>query len=438
MRKGGAEPVTRMTRPEKSWLLYDVANSAFVLIVITTIMPIFYKDIVAVGIDPAAATANWGFANSLASLVVAISAPILGTFADYRFYKKRFLMGFLFLGATFTFLLAAVDPGDHLLCLMVYVAARIGFAGANVFYDAFLTDVADRDRMDWVSSCGYAAGYIGAVMPFLVVLAVVVSLDDGSGISLAAARIAFVIVGAWWLVFSIPLLKNVQQKYDVPATLHPIREGFRRFARTFGSIRQHKAVFTFLVAYFFYIDGVNTIITMSSAYGRDIGLGTTQLILVILMIQLVAFPFALLYGKLADRFSTRPVLLWGIAVYAVAALISFFLPDLPTERAKLIGFWGLAFLIATSLGGIQALSRSFFGKLIPPERSGEFFGFYNVFGKFAAIAGPFVMGMTGRLAGHSRYGVLSVLGLLLVGGVLLWRVDAPQNGDDATLIHPRN
>jgi UMF1 family MFS transporter len=412
-----------MTRSEKSWLLYDVANSAFVLIVITTIMPIFYKDVVAVGIDPAAATAHWGFANSLASLAVAIAAPILGTFADYRFYKKRFLMGFLFFGAAFTFLLAAVDPGDRLLCLMIYVAARIGFAGANVFYDAFLVDVADRDRMDWVSSCGYAAGYIGAVIPFLGVLGVVVGMDDGSGITLTAARISFLIVGAWWLVFSIPLLKHVQQKYEAPAAVHPIREGFERFVGTFRSIRRYKAVFSFLVAYFFYIDGVNTIITMSSAYGRDIGLGTTQLILVILMIQVVAFPFALLYGKLAGRFSTKPVLMWGLAVYAVAALISYFLPDLPTHRMKLIVFWGLAFLIATSLGGIQALSRSFFGKLIPPERSAEFFGFYNVFGKFAAIAGPFIMGLTGRLAGHSRFGVLSVLGLLVLGGVLLWRVD---------------
>lgn len=415
-----------MEKSERSWLLYDVANSAFVLIVITTIMPIFYKDVIAIGLDSAAATANWGFANSLASAVVAVSAPILGTFADYRFYKKRFLMAFLFLGAAFTFLLAVVGPGDQILALVIYAVARVGFAGANVFYDAFLTDVADRDRMDWVSSCGYAAGYIGAVIPFLGVLGVVVFLGDGRSISLFTARIAFVIVGIWWLLLSIPLLKNVQQKYDVPVTLHPIREGFGRFLQTFRSIRQYKAVFTFLLAYFFYIDGVNTIITMSTAYGRDIGLGTTQLILVILMIQVVAFPFALIYGKLAGRFSTKPVLMWGLAVYILAALVSFFLPDLPTMKLKLYVFWGLAFLIATSLGGIQALSRSFLGKLIPPERSAEFFGFYNVFGKFAAIAGPFLMGMTGRLSGHSRYGVLSVLGLLIVGGILLWRVDTDQ------------
>lgn len=423
-----------MDKTEKSWLLYDVANSAFVLVVITTIMPIFYKDVVAAGIGQSSATANWGFANSLASLVVAVSAPILGTFADYRFYKKRFLAAFLFLGVAFTLLLAIAGPGDHIFALVLYAVARIGFAGANVFYDAFLTDVADRDRMDWVSSCGYAAGYIGAVIPFLGVLAVVVSLDDGGGVSLRAARISFFIVGIWWLVFSIPLLKHVRQKYDAPATLHPIRDGFGRFVGTFRSIRRYKEVFTFLLAYFFYIDGVNTIITMSAAYGRDIGLGTTELILVILMIQVVAFPFALIYGKLAGRFSTKSVLMWGIAVYTVAALISFFLPDLPTHRVKLYVFWGLAFLIATSLGGIQALSRSFLGKLIPPERSAEFFGFYNVFGKFAAIAGPFLMGMTGRLAGHSRYGVLSVIGLLIIGGILLWRVEPARaaSGESAS------
>lgn len=419
-----------MNKSEKSWLLYDVANSAFVLIVITTIMPIFYKDVVSVGIDAAAATANWGMANSAASLVVAISAPILGTFADYRFYKKRFLMAFLVLGLVFTGLLATVDPGDHLLCLMIYVAARIGFAGANIFYDAFLVDVTDRDRMDWVSSCGYAAGYIGAVIPFLGVIGVVMALGDGGGISLGAARISFGIVAVWWLGFSIPLLKNVSQKYEQPPTARPIRDGFARFAGTFRSIRQYKEVFTFLVAYFFYIDGVNTIITMSSAYGRDIGLASAQLILVILMIQIVAFPFALIYGKLAGRFTTKAVLLWGIAIYAVAALFSYFLPDIADPRLKLCAFWGLAFLIATSLGGIQALSRSFFGKIIPPERSAEFFGFYNVFGKFAAIAGPFLMGMTGRLAGHSRYGVLTVLGLLILGGILLWRV-APERPTSA-------
>ncbi|QTA88770.1 MFS transporter [Desulfonema magnum] len=414
-----------MTKQEKSWVLYDVANSAFVLIIITTIMPIFFKDVASRGADSAVSTANWAFANSFASLVLALLAPVIGAVADYENLKKKFLVFFLGLGILATLALTTVSEGEWLRCLLIFVFARIGFAGANIFYDAFLVDITVKERMNRISTAGYAYGYIGSVIPFLMVIGLILlgtPPGASAGISVSAARAAFVIVALWWLLFSVPLLKNVRQKYYMPPAKHPVRDSFARLAGTFKEIRKYRQVFLFLMAYFLYIDGVDTIITMSAAYGRDIGLGVTALILAILMIQIVAFPFALLYGNLADRFSEKTMLFVGIAVYSFITLVSFFLPDLPTKEMKVIVFWILAFFVASSLGGIQALSRSFFGRLIPAERSAEFFGFYNIFGKFAAITGPFLMGVISHITGHSRYGVLSLLILFIAGGIILSKV----------------
>jgi MFS transporter, UMF1 family len=416
----------RLTPEEKSWVFYDVANSAFVLVVVTTVMPIFFKDVAAHGLTGAASTANWGFANSAASLVLAVLAPVLGTVADYRGLKKKFLLFFLVLGVVSTLLFLTVGPGDWIRCLGIYVVARIGFAGANLFYDAFLVDVADRDRMDWVSASGYAWGYVGSVVPFLAVIGLIVRGMHAGGagtIPINAARAGFVIVAAWWLLLSFPLIRRVRQRHFIDPEPAFVRKSFGRLFRTFRDIRQYRSVFLFLVAYFFYIDGVGTIITMATSYGRDLGLGVTSLILAILMIQIVAFPCTLLYGRLAGRFSAKKMLFSGIAIYSLITLIGFFLPELSSMQTRAIMFWVLAFLVATSMGGIQALSRSFFGKLIPPDRSAEFFGFYNIFGKFAAITGPFVMGVVGHATGDSRYGVLSILILFLAGGLALTRVE---------------
>ncbi len=418
-----------LTTQEKSWILYDVANSAFVLIVVTTVMPVFFKDVASRGIADAVSTANWGFANSAASLVLAVLAPIMGTFADYKGMKKRFFTGFLIIGIVFTLLLTSVNPGQWLKCLLIFVCARIGFAGSNIFYDAFLADVTEKERMNRISSSGYAWGYIGSVIPFLAVIALIyfsMSQEQSSGVPVTAAKAAFVIAALWWLIFSLPMLKNVQQRHYITPGENPIQDSFVRLVRTFKDIRQYRNVFLFLAAYFFYIDGVDTIITMATAYGRDIGLGMETLLLAMLMIQIAAFPFALLYGRLADRFSEKTLLYAGIAVYILITFTAFFLPVLPSIRMKIFVFWILSFLIATSMGGIQAISRSFFGKLIPRERSAEFFGFYNIFGKFAAITGPFLMGGIGRITGDSRYGVLSILILFIIGGVFLRKVDGTR------------
>jgi MFS transporter, UMF1 family len=414
-----------VTRTERSWILYDVANSAFVLVAVTAVGPLFFKDVVSQGVDPNLSTANWGYANSLASLLLAVTAPIMGTIADYRGLKKRFFIAFLCIGIGFTFLMPTVSVGDWLWFLAVFVIARFGYAGANVFYDSFLVDVTEKDRMDWVSSSGYAWGYIGSVIPFLAALALIfreMSQTGGASISAFSGRMAFIIVAVWWLVLSVPILRHVRQNHYLEPGRYPIRDSFGRLAKTLREVRKHKRAFLFLAAYFFYIDGVDTIITMCTVYGRDSGLGTTVLILAILMIQIVAFPFALVYGKLAARFSAHTMLFIGIGVYAALTLVSFFLPDFSTPEMKTFMYFTLAFLAATSLGGIQALSRSLFAGLIPAERSAEFFGLYNIFGKFATVIGPFLMATASRIAGHSRYGVLSVLLLFIAGSALLYRV----------------
>lgn len=420
-------------RAVRSWVLYDVANSAFVLIVVTTVMPLFFKDVASRGIENAVSTAHWGFANAAAALMVALLAPVLGTLADYRGFKKRFLAGFILSGVLATAALSLIDAGSWLFCLAVYIPARFAYAGANLFYDALLVDVAPENRMDWISASGYAWGYIGSVVPFIAVMVLLgagAEADPSVGIAEGPARIAFLIVAVWWLVFSLPILKNVHQQYYLPPDPQPLRRSFQRLAATFKAIRRYRSAFMFLCAYFFYIDGVGTIITMATAYGRDIGLGVAQLIGAILMIQIIAFPCALGYGRLARTLGTKTMLYFGICVYAIITAVSFCLPSLPMN-ARTVVFWVLAALVASSMGGIQALSRSYFGRLIPPQNAAEFFGFYNVSGKFASIMGPFLVGLGGRLTGDSRYGILSILMLFVIGGWLLSRVpSAGQGGSD--------
>jgi UMF1 family MFS transporter len=413
-----------VTRAERSWILYDVANSAFVLVVVTAVMPIFFKEIAAKGVPAELSTAWWGYANSFSSLLLVLLAPVMGTFADFEGWKKRLFAAFLLLGLAATAGLYLTPTGGWAFCLALFVLARTGWAGTNVFYDAFITDIAAPERMDKLSTAGYAWGYIGSVVPFLVVIGLLLGLKtpaDGV-ISGPAARLGFLVVAAWWLSFSLPLLKNVRQTHFCPPSPTPVRDSFRRLGETFGHLRRYRQAFLFLLAYFFFIDGVDTIITMAVAYGVDLGLGATTLILAILMIQIIAFPCALVWGKLTERYRVKPLLMAGIVVYALITLIAFFLPILPTLQAKTAVFWLLSVLVASSMGGIQALSRSFFGKLVPPEQSAEFFGFFNISGKFATITGPFLVGVTGQFTGHSRYGVLSILVLFIIGSLILSRV----------------
>lgn len=419
---------TKLTKEERSWILYDVANSAFVLIVTTTLMPIFHKDFVAAG-SGTQSTADWGFVVSAASLILAVISPMLGTIADYRGMKKKFFMASVIIGVAFTFLLPLIQQGQVLFGLLLYLVARVAFAAANIFYDSFLTDVTTNEKMDKISTYGFGWGYIGSCIPFLISIGLIVGnqLSTGSSeISPAMMKISFVITAVWWLAFSLPMAKNVKQKYAIDPEPKMIRQSFSRLWTTLKEISKYKITFGFLIAYFFYIDGVSTIISMATAYGIDLGFGATTLIAVILFIQIVAWPFAILYGILAKRYSAKKLLFVGIIIYSVVTLIAFLLPSVESMALKTGAFWLMAFLVATSQGGIQALSRSFFGRTLPKNKSAEFFGFYNIFGKFAAIVGPLLMALFTRFTGHSRFGVLSIMILFVVGAILLARVPEPE------------
>lgn len=416
-----AQRIGKLTREERSWVLYDVANSAFTLIVITTIMPIFFAGVAAADLAPNRATALWGYTNSGASILLAVAAPVIGAIADYAGNKRKLFLGFLAVGIVMTVLFATIGEGMVAYAMVISVFGFVSYSGANLVYDSFITDVTTNERMDAVSTRGFAWGYIGSVVPFLVVLFLNLQPELVGG-SLTATRISFILTALWWLGFAVPMVRNVHQQYSLPPDPTPMRTAFVRIGRTFRHIRRHREAFVFLIAYFFYIDGVDTIIRMATSYATEIGFGPAELIQVILAIQVIAFPFALLYGRLAKRFGTKPMLFVGIGVYFVIVVLGFFLPVIANELTQRLVFWGMAFLVATSQGGIQALSRSYFGALIPRERAGEFFGFYNIFGKFAAILGPLLMGLMADLTGSSRWGVLSLAILFAVGAILLARV----------------
>ena len=412
------------TGAERAWVLYDVGNSAYVLAVTTAIFPLFFKNVVAADVPGATSTAWLAYASSVFTLVVAVLALVLGPLADYEGRKKRFFSLFFGLGVAATGVLAFAAEGQALVTLAVYVLSSIGFAGANVFYDSFLTDVTPPERMDRLSSAGYAWGYVGSTVPFIVAMAVVMAGPRFDLLStVTAVRIAFLIAAGWWVVFTVPLLRRVRQTQFIPAVDSTVRDSLRRLAALVRDRHRYRTVFVFLIAYFFYIDGVGTIIKLATAYGTDIGLSANTLLVVLLVVQFVAFPCALIYSRLARArgSSVRTMLLVGIGVYVLVTLLAFVIPRLPAPL-QVPTFWVTSMLVASSQGGIQALSRSYYGQLIPATASAEFFGFYNMCGKFAAILGPLLVGVFAQLTGDTSIGVLSIALLFLVGGLLLVRV----------------
>jgi UMF1 family MFS transporter len=397
---------------ERDWILYDVGNSAFILLV-STIIPIYFKNLALdAGITPAESTAYWGYAISLSTILVAIIGPILGALADTKGYKKPLFTFFVILGVIGCAALAL--PLSWLLILAVFVFAKVGVNGSFIFYDAMLPDVTSEERMDSLSSKGYAWGYIGSCLPFTASL-VFILFSDQIGISAGfATKIAFLMTAAWWLVFTIPLFRRYRQLHYVEVERHAIRQAFSRLASVYRDARQQKEIFTFLLAFFFYIDGVYTIIEMATSYGKDVGISDDHLLLALLLTQVVAFPFALLFAKLSQHVETKNLIRVSIVGYFLITVFA-----LQLDRAW--EFWFLAVCVAVFQGGIQGLSRSYYAKIIPKEKSSEYFGFYDIFGKGAAFMGTMVMGITTQLSGSSKTGVAMISLSFLIGFLLFQR-----------------
>ena len=412
-------------RAEWRWCLYDAANSAFSLIVVTTLFAVFYSNFIMPSwFSKSDATADIGFANSAAGFAAALAMPFLGALADRRGARKSGIRCAVAVGCVCTLLLAALVPGMWFAALALYALAFFAFTGGNVFYDSLLVDVTERRRMDYISGLGFGIGYIGSVIPFVAVLAAMIVLDQD-----IAFRFAFILTAAWWAVFSLPLLlggdtvRTAGSPAPEAATL-----GLSALRRTARDIWKNRNLRLFLCAYFLYIDGVDTIIVMAVPYGEEVGLGATEMIAVILGIQIVAFPCAMIYGALASRFGAKRMIGVGIVCYAVTVVIASLMPFISSDGVKSALFWLLALIVAANQGGIQALSRSCYGRLIPPERAAEYFGFYNIFGKFAAVLGPALIGVSGWLLGGSQYGMFSLMLLFAAGGWLLrrTRIDCPD------------
>ena len=405
-----------------SWAFYDWANSAYSTTVMAGFFPLFFKEYWADPNNPTHSTFYLGMANSIASLVVAALAPLLGSVADQGSAKKKFLILFAFFGVIMTGGLWMVAQGNWQMAVFFYVLATIGFASGNVFYDALLPGLASEERVDVVSSLGFGLGYLGGGLLFLVNVFMylkpeIFGIPDGA----TAIKLSFLSVAVWWAVFTIPLILFVPEpkNYDTVDFKNAVRMGWIQLVQTFKEIRNMKVVGTFLLAYWFYIDGVDTIIRMAVDYGMSLNFPGESLIIALLIVQFVAFPAALIYGWLASKIGTKTAIMVGIIAYSFITLLGYFM----TEAWH---FYVLAILIGLFMGGIQALSRSLYTRIIPPAKSAEFFGFYNMLGKFAAIIGPALMGTIALATGSARLGILSILLLFILGAFFLNKVDIEE------------
>ena len=407
------------TKVERSWILYDVANSAYILTIITVLFPIYYQT-VAANIDNR--TQIFAFVTAGIALTDAILAPIIGSLSDYKGNKKKFFKIFLTLGILGGLFLAI--PGlNALVLIIVFVISSIGYNMSNIVYDAFLVDVTDESRMDKVSSAGYAWGYIGSMIPFAVAILPYALVTLGfldSSFEQLAVSFAFVVAIVWWYIYSQPILKDVKQVYELEHEKKPILRSYQRLFSTFKDIKKYKMIFLFMIAYLFYIDVVNTVIRLATTLGSDLGVGVTTLLGVVVLVQLVAFPSAIIYGKLASKYGGKVMILWGILVYAITIGVTYFINENTTYLMWIVGL-----LVGTAQGGIQSISRSYFAKMLPEEKSNEFFGFFSVFGKFSGIISPFLLGLVITSWG-TNLAVLVLYGPLAIGTLLFLFVN-PKN-----------
>lgn len=421
------------TTEQRAWAMYDWANSAMVTVIITAVFPIFYSSYASSGLPEETATFRHGIATTIALAIVAVLAPILGAIADNAAIKKKMLGTFLGIGLAAVIAMYFIQQGSWLFASMLFVLANIGANGSFVFYDALLPHVAGRDEIDRVSTAGYALGYIGGGL--LLAACLVVILDPGV-IGLAAgddatgaeaslpARLSFVAVAVWWALFAIPLFRKVPEppvKVTGPVSSRgPIRAAIAQLRRTSTNLRAYRHAFVMLVAFLIYNDGIGTIIRMATIYGREIGIDQSTLIGTVVIVQFVGIPFAFLFGLLAGVIGSKRAIMIGLACYVVISVLGFYM----TTRTH---FLLLGLLVGMVQGGTQALSRSLFGSMIPNHESGEFFGLFAVFEKFAGILGPLMFSAVILVSGSSRNAILSVALFFVVGGALLAFVD-PEEG----------
>jgi UMF1 family MFS transporter len=416
MSSSEAQPSSR--RELLAWALYDWANSAFATTVMAGFFPLFFKQYWSAGTDASVSTFKLGAANSAASLAVALCAPLLGAIADRAGAKKRFLLAFAALGAAATAGLYVVGKGDWLSAVGLYTAASVGFAGSIVFYDSLIVSVAAPEQSDRASALGYAMGYLGGGLLFaLNVLMLVRPAWFGLRDPAQAVQLSFLLVALWWAVFSVPLLRFVREPRALGAgVVEAMRSGLVQLRRTFSRIALLRPVWTFLLAYWLYIDGVDTVIRMAVDYGLALKLEPAALLTALLITQFVGFPATLAFGRLGPLIGTKRAILLAIATYVGVTVFGYFM-DSAAE------FYVLAVVVGLAQGGVQALSRSLYSRLIPADEAAEFFGFYNMLGKFAAILGPLIMGLVSLATGSARLSILAISVLLIGGGLLLLRVD---------------
>lgn len=397
------------SKKELSWILYDCGNSAYSVAITTALFPVYFQMIGGSGM-------NLGYYNSFASIIIAVISPVLGTIADFKGMKKKLFNLFSLIAIFSTFLLS-ISHSISLTALMAFfIISNVTFAASNIFYDSFLVDVCVDERMDKISTSGFAYGYIASVIPFVFSLVIILLFGMKNTLGY---QIGFIITSIWWFLFTVPMYKNVDQIYGVAPSKRPFRESFLTIFTTLKDIKKHKIVAVFLFSYFLYIDGVDTIIKMVVPYAQSVldakKFDTIMLLAILVYVQIVAFPFAIIYGKLAGKFGTKRMISIGIFTYMICVIFAYFM-------SSLLHVFILSTFIASAQGGIQALSRSYFAKIIPKENSNEFFGFYNIFGKFAAIIGPLIMSVITTITNNPRYSILGIIPLFVIGYLVMLKL----------------
>jgi UMF1 family MFS transporter len=410
-------------RPDiRAWAMYDWANSAFQTTIIAAVFPIYFHKVAAAGLAPAEATSRFAWATTIAILIVAVIAPLLGAVADYAAMKKRLLGVFLAIGVVATGAMYWIERGDWLFALVLFVIGNVGVAGSVVFYDSLLPHLVGPSDLDRVSSAGYALGYIGGGVLLALNLAMIqkpalFGIPDAG----MATRLSLASVAVWWLVFSIPLFRRVPEpprsiEPDETPRMNPVLTGGRRLLETFHELRKYRQAFLLLLAFLLYNDGIQTIVRMATTYGSEVGIDESAMILALLITQFIGVPFAFLFGALADRIGAKRAIFGGLAVYAGITVLGYYMKN-ATQ------FLALAALVGMVQGGTQALSRSLFASMIPRHKSSEFFGFFGVFERYAGILGPAVFAWVSAHSGTSRSAILSVIAFFVLGAALLTRVD---------------